>query len=125
MARIRDEFDRARTFVIHRLGGFDGGVADGGADFFGHAGGRGLLDDFLVAALQRTVALEQMHDIAKTVAENLDLEMARAGDIVFQQHAVIAEGGFCLAPAGGEGGDEILGFVQPCACPCRRRRRPP
>ncbi len=40
--------------------------------------GRGrFFEDLLVAALQRAVALAQMHGIAPAVAEDLDLDVAR------------------------------------------------
>ena len=67
-----------------------------------HARRRRFLDHLLVAALQRAVALEQMDDIAVLVAEHLHLDMARAGDIFLDQHAVVAEGGRRLALAGGQ-----------------------
>jgi hypothetical protein len=40
-----------------------------------------------VAALQRAVALEQMHDIAVAVAEHLHLDMAGRLDVFLDQHA--------------------------------------
>jgi hypothetical protein len=60
--------------------------------------GRGrALHDLLVAPLDRTVALEQMHDIAMRVAQHLDLDMAGALDQLFQIDLVLAEGGAGLA----------------------------
>ena len=54
--------------------------------------GRGrFLDHLLVAALGRTVALAQRDDIAIAVAENLHLDMARAGDIFFEKETAILE----------------------------------
>ena len=43
-----------------------------------HARRGRLLDHLLVAALQRAVALEQVHGIAVPVGEHLDLDVARA-----------------------------------------------
>ena len=37
----------------------------------------GLLEHLLVAALQRAVALAEMHAVAVAVAQHLDLDMAR------------------------------------------------
>src|SRR3546814_17501391 len=59
IARVGDEFDCAGAFVIDRLGGADGGGADGGARFVVHARRRGFLDPLLLAALERAIATEQ------------------------------------------------------------------
>jgi hypothetical protein len=51
-----------------------------------------------MAALRRAIAFEEMHGVAEIVAEHLHLDMARPVDIFFDQHAVVAERGFRLAP---------------------------
>ena len=76
VAPVRDEFDRAGPDIADSLGSLHRGLAHGGAHVCRHAGRWGLLDDFLVAALQRAVALEQVHHIAVAVAEDLDFDMA-------------------------------------------------
>ena len=108
---VSDELDGAGTDVTHSLGRFDGGGGDGFAGGRVHAGGRRLLDHLLVAALQGTVALEQVDDIAVAVAEHLHLDVARAGDPGLQQHPVVAEAGGGFAFAGGQGGGEGVGAV--------------
>ena len=70
-----------------------------GAHLAGHARRGRLLDDLLMPTLQRAVALEEMHDVAVRVREHLDLDMARRGDILLDQHAVVAERGLRLALA--------------------------
>ena len=112
-AGVGNELDRSGPLVIHRPSGLHRGGAERGANLVAQAGGRGFLDHLLVAALERAVALEQMHDIAMGIAEDLDLDMARACDIDLQQDAVIAEGGLRLAAAGGQSGGEILRAVHP------------
>ncbi len=62
--------------------------------------GAGLLPDLLVAALQRAVALAQMHGVALAVAEHLDLDVARAGEILLEIDGVVAEGGLGLGARG-------------------------
>ena len=57
---------------------------------FVHARRGCYLDDFLVAALQRAIALEQMDDITVGIAENLHLDMARALDVFFDQDIRVA-----------------------------------
>ena len=57
------------------------------------------LDDLLVAALDRAVALEQVYSIAMRVAQHLHLDMAGALDQLFEIDLVLAEGGLRLALA--------------------------
>src|SRR4051812_36279993 len=52
---------------------------------------RRLLDDLLVAALDRAFALTEMYDIAVLVAEHLDLDVTWIFDEFFDEHARIAE----------------------------------
>ena len=44
-----------------------------------------------MAPLDRAIAFEQMHEIAVRVGKDLELDMARALQVAFDQHAVIAE----------------------------------
>jgi hypothetical protein len=57
-----------------------------------HAGRGRLLEHLLVAALHRAVALEEVDAVALRVAEDLDLDVARAHQVFLDQHAVVAEG---------------------------------
>ena len=52
---------------------------------------RRLLDDLLVAALDRAFALAEMDDVAVLVAEHLDFDVARIDDEFLDEHAVVAE----------------------------------
>ena len=88
---IHDKFNRARAGVIHSLCRRHGSSAHRRTKLICHARRRRFLDHFLMAALQRTIALEQMHNIAKTVAEYLHLDMTRRENIFFDQHTIIAE----------------------------------
>ena len=87
----------------------------------GVEGGRGrLLHDLLVAALQRAVALAQVDGVALAVAEHLDLDVARLGEVLLEIDAVVAEGGLGLG---------ARGLDAPCRAPRRVRAtfmpRPP
>ncbi len=62
----------------------------------------------LVAALHRAVALEQIHAIAVAVAEDLDLDVARALQIFLDQYVLVAEAGGRLALARRQGVEEVL-----------------
>ncbi len=54
-------------------------------------GRRRFFDDLLVAALNGTLALEQMHQIAVAVAEDLDFHMPSRGNPAFQEQRVVAK----------------------------------
>ena len=57
-------------------------------------GGRGrLLDQFLMAALDRAIALAERDDMPLLVAEHLHLDVPRAEDGALDQQAAVAEGG--------------------------------
>ena len=53
----------------------------------------------------------QVDDIAVGVAEDLHLDVARAGDVFLDQHARVAEGGLALALGRGKAVGEVLGAV--------------
>ena len=61
-----------------------------------------------MAALDRAFALEQMHRMAVTVGENLDLDMARTVDELLDVEPAVAERRFGLAGYGPDRGGEIL-----------------
>ena len=46
----------------------------------------------LVPPLDRAVAFEQRDDVAVGVGEDLDLDVPGAGQVLLDQHAVVAEG---------------------------------
>ena len=73
------------------------------AQIFGQIGGGGLLDQFLVVALQRTVAVPQMQQGAVAVAHHLHLDMAGTGRVAFEENRCIAKRAFRLGPGGGNG----------------------
>src|SRR6185312_3009158 len=50
-----------------------------------------LLDDLLMAALDRAFAFAEMHDVAVAVAEHLDLDVARLLDILLDKDPVVAK----------------------------------
>ena len=56
----------------------------------------GLLHQLLVAALQGTVALAEMHHVAVAIGHHLQLYMARPVQVLLQVHGVVAEGGLAL-----------------------------
>ena len=127
-----DEIELA--VLVQELDGAGAAIADlrqrVGDDFadlrarLGVQGRRGrFLQHLLVAALQRAVALAQMHHIAVAVAQHLHLDMARLAEIFLDIDVVIAEGGLGLGAA--ERQRPISSADRPPSCRCRRRRRSP
>ncbi len=108
-ALIHDEFDRTGADVTHGSGGGAGRFAHGLTYRFGQMRGGRFFDDFLMAALQGTVALEQEDTLALLVCENLNFHVARTLQILFYQHLIVAEAGKRFALARGEGGGKLAG----------------
>src|SRR3954451_3612738 len=71
-----DELDRAGADITNRARRRDRRLADIEPPLAGKTGRRRLFDDLLMPPLDRAVALEQMDDVAASVAENLYLDMA-------------------------------------------------
>ena len=88
---VDDELDGAGRVVADRLGERHGLRAHRLARLGVEERARRLLDDLLVAPLDRAFALAEMDDIAVLVAEHLDLDMPRLLDIFLDEHAVVAE----------------------------------
>jgi hypothetical protein len=72
-----DELDGAGAVVVHGAREATGLFAHGHARFLIEQRRWRLFDDFLVAALDRAFALEQMHNVAVLVAHHLDFDVAR------------------------------------------------
>ncbi len=73
----------------------------------GQTGRRRLLDQFLVAPLERTIALADGHDPAGRVAQQLDLDVARRPDLALEEDRAVAEGGRRLGRPGGQRGRQF------------------
>jgi hypothetical protein len=122
---VVEELDRAGVVVADLLGHARGGLAKLRTILFGAAEARRDLDDLLVAALHRAVALVQVDDVAVLVAEDLHLDVFGAGDVFLEEDGRIAEGAAGLALRLVE---QVREIGRPCArpaCRARRRRRPP
>ena len=86
-----NELDGAGAVVADGLGERDRLLAHLRACLGIEQRARRLLDDLLIAALDRAFALAEIDDIAVLVAENLDFDVARIGDELLDEHAVVAE----------------------------------
>ena len=85
-------FDRAGAAITDRTGQRDRAVAQFAPCLRRECRRRRLLPHLLPAPLQRAFALEAVHRLA-AVAEDLHLDMARAGNHLFQVKIAVAEGG--------------------------------
>ena len=83
------------------------------------------LDDLLVPALHRAVALEEVDHVARAVGEDLHLDVPRVDDGLLDEHGRVAEGALGLAHAGLDRPRAGPSGRRPGACRGRRRRRPP
>ena len=77
-----------------------------------------------MAALQRAIALAEMDDVAMPVGEDLNLDVARRGDVFLDQHAAGAERRLDFADRAFERRLEV-GVLVDAAHARGRRRRPP
>ena len=91
-----DEFHRAGAVVADRLGERHRLLAHLGARLRVEQRARRFLDDLLVAALDRAFALAEMDHVAVLVAQHLDFDVARIGDELLDEHAIVAEARFRL-----------------------------
>ena len=83
---------------------------------------RGLLDDLLVAALDRAVALAEVDAAAVAVDRHLDLDVAVLVEPLLEVERVVAERGLRLGAADAHRRLELARRCAPCACPCHRHR---
>ncbi len=121
---IDDELHRPGADIADRARRRDRRLAHRRARRLGQARRRALLDHLLMAALQRAIALEQMHDAAVRIAEHLHFDMARSGNVFLDQHAGIAERGLALARRAVERGVEVdMGVDAAHAAPAAARDR--
>src|SRR5580658_5269058 len=75
---VEKEFDGACPDIADRLGGADSGCAHARSKFLRDRRGGRFLDDLLMAALDRTIALAHVNDRTLFVREYLHLDMPRA-----------------------------------------------
>src|SRR5262249_50627981 len=84
LAVLQQALDRAGADVVDRARRLDADLADALAHRLVDDRGRRLLDQLLVAALDRAVALAEVDDVAVAVGEDLDLDVARIGQVALE-----------------------------------------
>ena len=105
---IRDELDRSCAHIRHCFGSSDRCSTHRLTTFCTHAGRRRLFQYFLVTTLHRAIALEQADAVAVRISKNLNFDMARTGQIFFDQNTLIAKTIFRFPLAGRQGISEIF-----------------
>jgi hypothetical protein len=96
---IHQELDSARALIVHVFADLLAQKAELLALGSAEIGGGRAFDDLLVAPLDGAVALVEVVDVARDVAEDLHLHVAGAQDHLLEVALAIAEGGLGLAPA--------------------------
>src|SRR5579864_8678847 len=68
-------------------------------------------------ALHRAITLVKMQDVAVAVAKDLHFHVARAADVFFEEHRIIAECGACLTTRFFEALRKLTGFLDHAHAP--------
>ena len=106
---LKQPLDRAGADVVDGLGGVDADLADALArSVVDDCGRRRLLDQLLVAALDRAVALAEMDHVAVAVGEDLDLDVARVGQVALEVDRRVGEELLAFAAGALERGLELV-----------------
>ena len=108
---VVNEFDGAGVGVMNGFAEEGGGGEEALAGGVREAGGGGFFEDLLVAALGGAVAFAEGEDVALAVAEDLDFDVAGAGDEALEVDGGVAEVGLSEAGDGVEGVGKFSGGV--------------
>ena len=100
---VHQILDGAGVDVFDLLAELHRGVAHAFAELFADEGGRALLDDLLIAALQGAVAFAEGDDVAFGIAEDLDFDVVGIQDQLLHVHVAVAEAFFGFITGRGEG----------------------
>ena len=108
---IEQELDGTDIPVVHGFDGFDGDAADFPAELFVDGRRRCFFEKLLMPALDRAVALAEMHDMPTMVGDNLHFDMAGLKKISFEVDGIVAERGLRLRLRGLKRASEILSLI--------------
>ena len=97
--------------VVDRLRRAHGHLAHLAAQLGCHGHRRRLLDQLLVAPLDRALAFAQMNAVAVVVGQDLDLDVPGAGDQLLKIDRVVAEGVERLTSRRGQGAGSSAGSL--------------
>ena len=107
VAPVEKELDGAGAHVADLARHDQRGSAQPLAHFRGHRRRRRLLDELLVTALDRAVAVTEVQEVTVRVGEHLHLEMARRREIPLDEQRAVTEGALGQAARGGERAVEL------------------
>ena len=99
---VHQELHGAGVVIAGGLGERHGGRAHALPQRRGDGRRGRLLEHFLMAPLDRALALEQVHDGPVSIAKDLELDVTRASDQPFDVERAVAEGGLGFAPGLGD-----------------------
>ena len=108
---VHDELHGTGVGIPHGLGGPDGRQAHGVSHLIIEYAGRGFLDEFLMAALDRTFPLAEVNHVPVLVGEHLELHVTGLHHVLLQVDRGIPEGGLGLGPRGTKGGCQVAGRI--------------
>ena len=108
LAVLEQALDRAGADVVDGARGLDGDLADALAHLVVDGRRGRLLDQLLVAALDRAVALAEVDDVAVAVGQDLDLDVARVGQVALEVDGRVGEELLALARGALERGLELV-----------------
>src|SRR5690606_38514290 len=111
LAVLIQELEGTGTTVTQVDTGLNAAGLNFGAGLFVDTGGRRFLDDLLVAALQRAVAVAQMDGMTLAIGQYLDFHMTRVGQELFQVHHRVTEGGTGFGAGQADRLDQLLFLV--------------
>ena len=89
--RREQELDCAGADVANCLAGPHRGATNGRAQVLVECARRCLFDDLLVPPLDGALALQEMHDVAVRIAEDLHLDVPWRIDIRLEKYGAVAE----------------------------------
>src|SRR5712691_5811605 len=121
---LDDELHGARIDVPDRPGARERGRGEPLLEARGQVGGRTLLDQLLVSALDGALALVEMHDPSLRVTEDLNFDMAGLGETALDEEGGRAKGRLGPALRRRIGGAErgLLGHSHHADAAAARRR---
>ena len=88
---VHQKFNGTRTRIVYGLGGGNRLLSHLLAQLWRQERRRAFFHNLLVAALHRTLAVEQMNHIAVVITQNLELYVMRFFHKLLQIHRVVAE----------------------------------
>lgn len=123
--RVEQELDRAGIDVSHAAYRLEGSLAHRLARLLVDDGTRSLFDELLVPALNRAVALAEVHGVAMRIGNDLNLHVTRTADEFLEVDLVVAEGVGRLGARGDEHLLELLVVVCLAHAPYHRHQPMP